>query len=114
MYHNYQETIQESPVECKKREQLVLDKSISLLLSAQQSSSNGKKVVEALFYTSRVWVLFIQDLISENNQLPQEVKLNLISIGLWILKKCELIRNNKSNNYQEIIDIIAIVRDGLK
>ncbi|AKK20379.1 flagellar biosynthesis regulator FlaF [Candidatus Liberibacter africanus] len=114
MRQYYDETMQESSIECKKRERWVLDKAISLLSTANQSAPDSKEVVEALFYTTRVWVVFIQDLISENNQLSEETKINLISVGLWILKECERIRRNQSNNYQEIIDIITIVRDGLK
>ncbi|RPD37345.1 flagellar biosynthesis regulator FlaF [Candidatus Liberibacter solanacearum] len=114
MRQYYNEIVQESSVESRKREFWILNKSISLLSSAHQSKPNSREVVEALYYTNRVWVVFIQDLVSESNQLTEEVKLNLISIGLWILEECERIRRNESNNYQAIIDVMSVVRDGLK
>ncbi|WP_157140728.1 flagellar biosynthesis regulator FlaF, partial [Candidatus Liberibacter asiaticus] len=95
MRQYYHETIQESSIECRKREHWILDRSISLLSIAHKSLPNSKQAVEALFYTSRVWVVFIQDLVSEDNHLPQEVKLNLISIGLWVLKECEKLRSEE-------------------
>ncbi|MBY7649309.1 MAG: flagellar biosynthesis regulator FlhF [Candidatus Liberibacter europaeus] len=114
MHKYYDEIAQESLSESRKRERYILDHSIRLLSDAHNCKKNSSIIVEALFYTTRVWTVFVQDLISENNQLSEDLKLNLISIGLWVLEECERIRKNESNNYQGIIDIISIVRDGLK
>ncbi|MBA5723546.1 flagellar biosynthesis regulator FlaF [Candidatus Liberibacter sp.] len=114
MRHFYDEALQESSIEARRRESLVLEKSISLLSTARHCDRNSREIIEALFYTNRVWTTFIQDLNSFENQLPKDLKINLISIGLWILKECDRIRRNESNNYQGIIDVISIIKDGLK
>jgi flagellar biosynthesis regulator FlaF len=44
----------------------------------------------------------------------QELRANLISIGIWIIKESERIRKRESDNFQGIIDISIIIRDGLK
>ena len=43
-----------------------------------------------------------------------EIRANLISIAIWILKECDRIRKRESDNFQGIIDVTTIIRDGLK
>ena len=43
-----------------------------------------------------------------------ELRANLISIAIWILKECDRIRKRQSTNFQGIIDVTTIIRDGLK
>jgi flagellar protein FlaF len=57
---------------------------------------------------------FVEDLASPDNQLAEELRANLISIGIWIIKESERIRQRESDNFQGIIDISIIIRDGLK
>jgi flagellar protein FlaF len=82
--------------------------------AAIQSAKYDKASIEAVYYTRRVWMRFIEDLRSSDNQLSMEVRANLISIAIWILKELENIRRRSSTNYQGIIDITIIIRDGLK
>jgi flagellar protein FlaF len=46
--------------------------------------------------------------------LDEELRANLISIGIWIIKESERIRHRESENFQGIIDITTMIRDGLK
>ena len=98
----------------KDRERQALDRSIELLAAARDDGHYTRTTVEALFYTRRVWVSFIEDLKHPDNQLEVELRANLISIAIWILKECDRIRRRQSDNYQGIIDITIIIRDGLK
>jgi flagellar protein FlaF len=56
----------------------------------------------------------IEDLKQPENELAAELRANLISIAIWILKECERIRKRQSENYQGIIDVTTIIKDGLK
>jgi len=96
---SYAEIMEDGVANAKDRERQALTKSIELL---------------ALFYTRRVWIRFIEDLKQPDNQLAMELRANLISIAIWILKECELIRKRQSTNFQGIIDVTTIIRDGLK
>ena len=46
-----------------------------------------REAIEALFFVNRVWVRFIEDLGSPENELEQELRANLISIGIWVLRR---------------------------
>ncbi|MGA1800696.1 flagellar biosynthesis regulator FlaF [Rhizobium sp. HT1-10] len=111
---SYAEIMQDAVADAKERERQVLDRSISLLTEAMNKAKYGRESIEALFYTRRVWVAFIEDLKNPENQLDVTLRANLISIAIWILKECDLIRRRKSTNYQGIIDVTTIIRDGLK
>ena len=111
---SYAEVMQDAVAGAKERERQVLDRSISLLTAALEKEKYSREAIEALFYTRRVWMSFIEDLKSPENQLDIELRANLISIAIWILKECDKIRKRQSTNYQGIIDVTTIIRDGLK
>jgi flagellar protein FlaF len=111
---SYAEIMQDAVADAKERERQVLDRSIVLLTTAMQKQKYTRESIEALFYTRRVWVAFIEDLKNPENQLDVALRANLISIAIWILKECDRIRRRKSTNYQGIIDVTTIIRDGLK
>ncbi len=111
---SYAEIMEDGVADAKDRERQVLDRSIELLTEASKTKTFSPGAIEALFYTRRLWVRFIEDLSDPENQLDQDLRANLISIAIWILKECDLIRKRKSDNYQGIIDVTTIIRDGLK
>jgi flagellar protein FlaF len=111
---SYSEVMQDSVTDAKERERQVLDRSIDMLSIARDQEKYSREAIDALFYTRRVWVSFIEDLKHPDNQLEIQLRANLISIAIWILKECDRIRRRLSTNYQGIIDVTTIIRDGLK
>ena len=112
---SYAEIMEEGVAVSKDRERQVLERSIVLLNAAVASGGTyGKDAVEAVYYTRRVWIRFIEDLGNPENQLDDELRANLISIAIWILKEIEKIRKRESTNFQGIIDITTIIKDGIK
>ena len=112
---SYAEIMEEGISVSRDRERQVLDRSVALLKAAMASPDGyGPETVEAVYFTRRVWIRFIEDLGNPENQLQDELRANLISIAIWILKECERIRKRESTNYQGIIDVTTIIRDGLK
>jgi flagellar protein FlaF len=111
---SYAEIMADDVADSREREKQVLDRAISRLRTAAEYGRESREAVEALYYTRRVWVAFIDDLRSPENQLPLSLKADLISIGIWILKELERIRLRKSDNFTGVADTITIIRDGLK
>ncbi|MDO1581036.1 flagellar biosynthesis regulator FlaF [Rhizobium oryzicola] len=112
---SYAEIMEDDVADAKTRERQALDRSIELLKAARDDEGGyGRAAIEALFYTRRVWIRFIEDLRQPENELNTELRANLISIAIWILKECEQVRRRESENYQGIIDVTTIIRDGLK
>ncbi|SER93961.1 flagellar biosynthesis regulator FlaF [Rhizobium sp. NFR03] len=111
---SYAEIMEDGVADSKDRERQVLDRSIALLASASQQKGYSREAIEAVYYTRRLWIRFIEDLRAPDNQLNEELRANLISIAIWILSETEKIRKRESSNFQGIIDITTIIRDGLK
>ncbi|MBP1885964.1 flagellar biosynthesis regulator FlaF [Sinorhizobium mexicanum] len=111
---SYAEIMEDGVADSKDRERQVLDRSIALLEAAKQQSGYSREAIEAIYFTRRVWIRFIEDLRTPDNQLNEELRANLISIAIWILNETEKIRKRESSNFQGIIDITTIIRDGLK
>lgn len=111
---SYAEIMEDGVADAKDRERQVLDRSLALLQSAKTQKGYSREAIEAIYFTRRVWIRFIEDLRSPENQLNDELRANLISIAIWILNETEKIRKRESLNFQGIIDITTIIRDGLK
>ncbi|MFD1745999.1 flagellar biosynthesis regulator FlaF [Rhizobium helianthi] len=111
---SYAEIMEDDIADAKSRERQALDRTIELLKAARDAEDYSGATVEALFFTRRVWIRFIEDLRQPENELNVELRANLISIAIWILKECEQIRRRQSSNFQGIIDVTTIIRDGLK
>jgi len=111
---SYAEIMEDGVADAKERERQALNRSIELLGAARDQGGYSREAIEAIFYTRRVWIRFIEDLKQPENQLGAQLRANLISIAIWILKECERIRKRQSDNFQGIIDITTIIRDGLK
>ncbi len=111
---SYAEVMEDGVADAKERERQVLDRSIELMSAAAERGRNSNEAVEAIYYTRMLWVRFTEDLCLPDNQLEPELKANLISIAIWILNETEKIRKRESDNFQGIVEITTIIRDGLK
>ena len=111
---SYADVQEDGVAEAREREREAINHSISLLQAAKANGLESRDAVEAVYFCSRLWVRFVEDLASPDNQLAAELRANLISIGIWIIKESESIRKRQSDNFQGIIDISVIIRDGLK
>ncbi|WP_412051151.1 flagellar biosynthesis regulator FlaF [Hoeflea sp. Naph1] len=111
---SYADVQEDGVAEARERERKAINHSISLMNVAKANGIESREAIEAVYFVSRLWVRFVEDLASPDNQLEQELRANLISIGIWVIKESERIRLRQSDNFQGIIDISIIIRDGLK
>jgi flagellar protein FlaF len=110
---SYEEAIEDDQAEARSIERQALDRAIGMLQAADAAGPNTGATIEALYYTRRLWNVFVGELASDENALPVEVRANLISIGIWILKEADAVQIGKSQNCAAIEHICSIVRDGL-
>ena len=111
---SYADIQTDSVADAKDRERQLLSRSIDLLTAAAAAGSDSMEAIEALHFTNRVWTTFVEDLGSSDNALPKELRANLISIGLWLLREAEEIRQGRTNNFEGLIEVSQIIRDGIQ
>lgn len=111
---SYAEVQTDSVADAKDRERQLLSRSIDMLYEAKTKGPDSMESIHSIHFLIRVWTAFIDDLGSTENELPRELRANLISIGLWLLREAEEIRQGRSNNYDGLIEVSQIIRDGIQ
>lgn len=111
---NYIDQQEESLSDARGRERELMTQSIDLLEQAKASGVSSMEAIRAIHFSSRLWMTLMEDLAGDDNALPEQLRANLISIGIWVLKTLDAIRQGNSDNFSGIIEITAIIRDGLK
>jgi flagellar protein FlaF len=111
---SYADIQTDSIADAKDRERQLLTRSIDLLAAARRKGLPSREAIEAIHFLNRVWTSFIEDLGSPENELPIELRANLISIGLWLLREAEEVRQGRSDNFEGLIEVSQIIRDGIQ
>jgi flagellar protein FlaF len=111
---SYADVQTDSVADAKDRERQLLNRSIELLTAASTVGAGSLQAVQAIHFTNRLWTTFIEDLGDSENALPKELRANLISIGLWILREAEEVRQGRSDNFEGLIEVSQIIRDGIQ
>jgi flagellar biosynthesis activator protein FlaF len=110
----YDEIAQDTSSQIRKNEVRAFSHSIDLLKKAKVAGNSSRESVEALFFLNRLWACLLEDLSSAGNGLPAELRGKLISIGIWVLKRAEAIRQGEHNDFQSLIDISQHIYAGLQ
>src|SRR5262245_24107297 len=102
---SYAEVLDETPRGARERERQAIDRSIELLEAADKAGPGSRESIEAVLFVRRLWATLVEDLASPENDLPKNLRADLISIGLWIMREAEQIRLDKSSNFRGIVEV---------
>jgi flagellar protein FlaF len=111
---SYAEILEDASDGCRERERMAFDHAIHLLREANNAGASSPERSDAISFVQRLWTVLIEDLMSAENGLPETLRAQLVSIGLWIMKEADLIRREESKNLMALIEINSMIRDGLK
>jgi flagellar biosynthesis activator protein FlaF len=110
----YNEVIEDSRQTMRARERQAMDRVIAMLRTAHEKGPGSRERVEALFYLRRLWMIFLNDLNDPNNELPEQLRAGIISIGIWMMREIDRVRGGATDDLTTMIEINALIRDGLK
>ena len=79
---------------------------------AERAGPQSREAVEAIYLTRSLWSILVEDLANPENQLPEDLRASLISIGLWIMREAEAIRLGRQTSFAALIEITLIVVGG--
>ena len=111
--YSYSEILEDSVVDARAAERRALDHAVDLLMNAADDAPESVAEREALAFTSQLWGIFIKSLTSIDNDLPSQIKADLISVGLGVLAEIARIDAGESRDLAALADICGIIRDGL-
>jgi flagellar biosynthesis activator protein FlaF len=110
----YNDVIEDSHQTLRARERAAMDRVIEMLRAAQEKGPQSRELIDALFYLRRLWMIFIEDLNDPNNELPNQLRAAIVSIGIWMMKEIDRVRGGQTDDLTPIIEINTLIRDGLK
>lgn len=110
----YEAVVQDSGQEARARERMALSLGIDRLERLQGDQFSNEHLVEALLYIRRLWLIFIEDLSHPENGLPERLRADVISVGLWIIKEADRLRELKSNDVLRLVEVNRLIRDALR
>src|SRR5208282_1108174 len=103
----YNEVVEESHETMRARERAAMDRVIGMLRTAREKGPLSRERIDALFYLRRIWMIFLDDLNDPNNELPQQLRAGIISIGIWMMKEIDRVRGGATNDLTPMIEINA-------
>jgi len=110
---SYHDVVDDSPHTLRERERKAMTRVIEMLKTAQECGAGTRKAVEALHYLKLLWTIFLDDLRGPDNELPDQLKAGIISIGIWMLKEIDRARAGTIKDFTAMIEINEIIRNGL-
>lgn len=112
-FEAYEAVVEDSGHEARGRERQALSLGIDRLERLQGERFDFEDQVESLLYVRRLWTIFIEDLAHPENGLPEKLRADIISIGLWVVKEADRLREERSNDVMQLIEINRMIRDAL-
>lgn len=111
---SYNEVVDDSRQVMRARERNAMDRVIEMLRSARGKGADSREAIEAMFYLRSLWAIFLDDLRGPENELPEQLRAGIVSIGIWVNKEIERFRAGQISDLTPMIEINEIIRDGLK
>jgi flagellar protein FlaF len=111
---SYAEVVEDAPSECRQREYEAFERAIGLLKAAQGLPQWSPEMSDALEFSQHLWTALVKDLAHPDNELPDKLKAQLISIGFWVMREIGRISCGEQNDLTALIDINAMIQEGLK
>ena len=112
-FEAYEAVVDDSGYEARGRERQALSLGIDRLERLQKGRASFEDQVQSLLYVRRLWTIFIEDLAHPENGLPEKLRADIISIGLWVVKEADRLREEKSTDVMQLIEINRMIRDAL-
>jgi flagellar biosynthesis activator protein FlaF len=109
----YRVMLEDTTEKIRDNERRAFSEAIELLKRAQAAGRGTRESVEALLYVNRLWIILLEDLSDSKNGLPDSLKASLISIGIWVLRRTEELRQGDEEDFSALIDISEAIRMGL-
>lgn len=113
-FEAYETVVEDSGYEARGRERQALSLGIERLERLQNEHYSMEDQVQSLLYVRRLWTIFIEDLAHPENGLPEQLRADIISIGLWVVKEADRLREQRSNDVMQLVEINRMIRDALQ
>jgi len=111
---SYSEILEDAPQLASERERTAFDRALHLLRSAEAKDETGAERIAAIAFVQDLWNVLIRDLLDPENALPDALKADLVSIGVWIMREGGAVLSAPERSLTALIEVNTSIRDGLQ
>ena len=83
------------------------------LISAQKAGNSGGPLAEAVDWNRKLWRTLASDCLDDRNQLPRDVRAQIVSLSLWVSKYSKQVTRNGAP-MQPLIEVNRNIMQGLQ
>ncbi len=82
-------------------------------LDAEENLSR-EEIGDAMEYNQKLWTIFVSETMNEEHPLPQEIKNNIASLGMFVFKRTlDILADTQPEKIRALIDINRNLASGL-
>lgn len=111
---SYQETMDEAGSAARAREREAFGMAIAALEAVRGVPPVDPARRDAVRRVQELWRILIADLASEANALPDHLRADLVSIGLWAIREADRLLSGETEDVGPLVEVLATIRDGLR
>ncbi|MFX4221451.1 MAG: flagellar biosynthesis regulator FlaF [Thalassobaculum sp.] len=117
-YDAYNRTIK-STATPRDVEYRLLGQVTAALIKAQERMGESRnkpsvmaEVMDALNWNNQVWDTFVEDVGTEGNMLPRELRAAIVSLGIWVSRETGLVQSGEGD-IESLISVNKAIMRGL-
>jgi len=112
MTHRAYQTTQQITESPRDSEYRLFGQVTGALIDARDAGVQGGPLAEAIDWNRRLWRTLASDCMDERNQLPKEVRAQIVSLSLWVSKYSKQV-TRQGAPMQPLIEINRTIMQGL-
>jgi flagellar biosynthesis activator protein FlaF len=83
------------------------------LIDAQSAGATGTTLIGAIDWNRRLWSTLAVDCMDDSNQLPRQLRAQIVSLSLWVTKYSSQVMQQGAS-LEPLIDVNRTVMQGLQ
>ena len=113
MSHRAYQNTQRITEEPRSSEYRLFGQVTGALLNVQKQGAKGGPLVDAIDWNKRLWRTLATDCMDDRNQLPREVRAQIISISMWVRRYSKEV-TREGASVEPLIEINRTIMQGLQ
>lgn len=110
----YSDTLEDDQADARSRERDAYVRAIELIDESSANKISAALRSEAIHFNVRMWSFFMEDLAKPENECTTEFKAGFISIGIFVLKHLQAMREDTHLAFDPVREINESILQGLE
>jgi flagellar protein FlaF len=109
----YLDALEDDQSSARDNERQIYQKALDLIAEAERGEASIGARAEAIHFNIRMWSFFMEDLARPDNACSAEFKAGFISVGIFVLKRLQAMRNDPKLDFASVKEINETILAGL-